>query len=415
MRRFALLAGVLLVAVSMVTVFGAGAPEEEEVGEYGYPIEVEEWLQEAALGPYQEAEFDEEALYQAALDNNESVLVYAGTSRMARVADSFEEKYPGISVTPDMAGTAEVIEKFQRESEAGRYEADVVQASQAGRQLAVLYNRHHLFPYVPGDVAQHMDDNQMEPVVHWRYGSRQWIYNDYVSDGEPFTNLWELTDPEWEGRVVVGDPRTDGGTLDYFTLVTVKHDDMERAYEQHYGESPDTSQYNAGEKWVLDLFDNNPVLVPSERDIPDIVGNPDGQDEALVGLIAGSRFRSVGDPAAGDLRFFPTLNTVPTIGNLAIYPVGIAYKTENPNAAKLFVRHLFGDSEGGEGWEPFHVPGNWPGSDHVTVAPDHPDAPELMDALWPRRDLNFWTMDRDTIEAVYQTQGDVLDLLSIVM
>lgn len=401
-----LLIGSLLIAMAGIPVFSGGRAETE-LGPHGYPVEVEAWLEEVKLGPWAETEVDYDALYAAAREEG-SVTIYAGTSRMGRVAESFEARYPGISVEADMMGTSEVIEKFAREAEAGMRRADLVQASQAGRQNALLYDRNHLFAWVPPDLAPTLRDDQKSPYVHWRYGSRQWIYNDAISGGEPFTNLWELTEPEWSGRVIVGDPRQDGGTLDYFILTTVYHDEMETAYEDHFGEGLTTDTPNAGYEWIKRLFDNDPIIVTSERDVPGILGTRD-HDQTMVGLIAGSRFRTVGDPAAGNLRFFPTLNTQPAIGSLSIYPVGIAYDAPNPNAAKLFIRHLFGDQEGGGGFEPFFEPGNWPGRNDIDVAPEIEGAPDVADALWPLEDLNFWMMDED---AVYDRQGDVLDFIT---
>lgn len=401
-----LLVGSIL-AMLVLTPVVSGGRAEVEMGSHGYPAEVEAWLEEVKLGPWAETEIDYDELYAAALEEG-AVTIYAGTSRMGRVAESFEAKYPGISVEADMMGTSEVIEKFAREAEAGMRRTDLVQASQAGRQKALLYDRYHLFPWVPPDIAHTLSEDQKEPYVHWRYGSRQWIYNDNLSDGEPFTNIWELTEPEWSGRVIVGDPRQDGGTLDYFILTTVYHEEMETAYEDYFGQSFTSDTPNAGYEWIKRLFDNNPIIVTSERDVPGILGSSD-HDRTMVGLIAGSRFRSVGDPAAGDLRFFPTLNTRPAIGSLSIYPVGIAYNAPNPNAAKLFIRHLFGDENGGGGFEPFFEPGNWPGRSDIETAPEIAGAPDVADALWPLSDLNFWVMDE---EAVYERQGDVLDFIT---
>jgi len=408
MKRYTLMMSVVLVVFGAAAAFGSGKAEAE-VGSHGYPVEVEAWLQEVRVGPWVEDTIDYDELYEAALKEG-SVTIYAGTSRMGRVAESFEAKYPGIKVEADMMGTSEVIEKFAREAEAGMHRADLVQASQAGRQKALLYDRYHLFPWVPADLAGVLSDDQKEPYVHWRYGSRQWIYNDNLSAGEPFTNLWELTEPKWSGRVIIGDPRQDGGTLDYFILTTVYHEDMEKAYVDYYGKSFSTDTPNAGYEWIKRLFANNPTIVKSERDVPAILGTSE-RDATMVGLIAGSRFRTVGDPAKGNLRYFPALDIQPTIGSISIYPVGIAYQAPHPNAAKLFIRHLFGDDQGGGGYEPFMEPGNWPGRNDITVVPEIPNAPDVAEALWPLEKLNFWVMDE---EAVYDRQTDVLDFITAV-
>jgi iron(III) transport system substrate-binding protein len=395
-----------ILSIALVAPVFAGGRAEVELGPHGYPLEVEAWLEEVKLGPWAETEIDYDKLYQAALQEG-SVIIYAGTSRMGRVAESFEAKYPGLTVEADMMGTSEVIEKFAREAQAGMRRADLVQASQAGRQQALLYDRNHLFAWVPPDLAHTLSEDQKSPYVHWRYGSRQWIYNDSLSNGEPFSNIWELTEPDWSGRVVVGDPRQDGGTLDYFILTTVYDKDMERAYAEFYGRPYSGTAPNAGYEWIKRFFDNRPNIVTSERDVPRIVGSRD-HDRTMVGLIAGSRFRTVGDPAGGNLRFFPMLDMQPSIGSISIYPIGIAYRAPNPNAAKLFIRHLFGDDQGGGGFAPFWEPGNWPGRNDIETVPEISTAPDVAEALWPLSSLNFWVMDEG---AVYDRQGDVLDFI----
>lgn len=39
--------------------------------------------------------------------------------------------------------------------------------------------------------------------------------------------------------------------------------------------------------------------------------------------------------------------------------VGIPVHAKNPNAAKLMIRWLYGDENGGLGYTPNHVPGTW--------------------------------------------------------
>ncbi len=114
---------------------------------------------------------------------------------MPAVALEFEKLYPGISVEVEAMGTAEAIEKFEREAVAGLHRVDVFQASQAGRQKALLYDRNYLFTWAPPDLRDVLTTDQIEPFLHWRYGSRQWAYNDSVSKEEPFESLWELPSP----------------------------------------------------------------------------------------------------------------------------------------------------------------------------------------------------------------------------
>ena len=43
----------------------------------------------------------------------------------------------------------------------------------------------------------------------------------------------------------------------------------------------------------------------------------------------------------------------------------LANKAPHPNAAKLFIRWILGDEQGGAGMEPWFVPGGWPSRSDV--------------------------------------------------
>lgn len=393
-----MLSAVLLLALSSVSLAAT------------YPAAVDKWLKDNQIGIYQEKVTDYKALYEQAKKEGKLV-VYSGSSRMPAVAKEFEALYPGIKVEVEAMGTAEVIEKFEREAIAKVNRVDVVQASQAGRQKALLYDKNYLFTWVPSDIRPLLRPDQMDPFLHWRYGSRQWAYNDSVSKDEPFTSLWELTEPKWRKKVAIGDPRLDGGTLDYFIMIVLKADEMAAEYQRYYGKPIKLTTPNAGYEWIKMLMANSPILVKSEKDVPKIIGER-GLKDAPVGLIAGSRFDAVNDPAQGNYRFFPTIKTKPSIGVVSIYPVGIAYNAPHPAAAKLFIRYLFGDENGAGGWTEFHVPGNWPARNDIKNPPKSSNAPEIFAALWPLDKVNMWYMDE---EQVYANQAKVLDFLADVL
>ena len=273
--KFAL-AAVLLLAISSAAVAAT------------YPPDVDKWLKDNQIGIYQEKVTDYKALYEQAKKEGKLV-VYSGSSRMPAVAKEFEALYPGIKVEVEAMGTAEVIEKYEREAIAKVNRVDVVQASQAGRQKALLYDKNYLFTWVPSDIRPLLRPDQMDPFLHWRYGSRQWAYNDSVSKEEPFTSLWELTEPKWRKRVAIGDPRLDGGTLDYFIQVVLMADQMAAEYQRFYGKPIKLTTTNAGYEWIKMLMANQPILVKSEKDVPPIIGER-GLKDAPVGLVAGSRF-----------------------------------------------------------------------------------------------------------------------------
>jgi len=68
--------------------------------------------------------------------------------------------------------------------------------------------------------------------------------------------------------VAIGDPRLDGGTLDYFIMMVLKADELAAEYERYYEEPIKLTTANAGYEWIKRLMENDPLLVRGEKDVP---------------------------------------------------------------------------------------------------------------------------------------------------
>ena len=125
---------VLRLVVGMGLVLGmAGAGMAGEA----VPAGLDAWLKQAGFGPYQEARFDAEALYQKAKAERR-VTVYSYSSRIVEVARTFEQRYPGIKVQPFDMDSAEIVTKVLAEQTAKNYAADVVYMKDPSTALNVL-------------------------------------------------------------------------------------------------------------------------------------------------------------------------------------------------------------------------------------------------------------------------------------
>jgi hypothetical protein len=81
----------------------------------GLPADVEKWVKEHKLGPFQEDTVDYDSLYQAARKEGR-VVVYASTSRGPKsLALGFYDKYPGIKVEWNTLGTSGSISRLIKE------------------------------------------------------------------------------------------------------------------------------------------------------------------------------------------------------------------------------------------------------------------------------------------------------------
>lgn len=289
------------------------------------------------------------------------VTVYAFTSRIGRVEEAFEAAYPGIDmISFDMSST-EQIARIKSEAQAGLPGADVIYISDAPVVLTELVANNLLASYVPPRVAAVVADQFKTPLLAQRLSTKVLMYNEEAHpEGSPVKNLWDLTKPEWKGRVIMVDPLQRGDYLDLMAEIVLKSDEMATAYEVSFGKPIELSDANenAGQQFIADLFANDLVLVSSTDDVNKAIGAK-GQQTPPIGFTSYSDRRDnedegwalqvANDVAPSNGIVFPAL--------LAINP-----KPASPAAARLAVDFMMGDDSetGGEGFKPFYVAGDWP-------------------------------------------------------
>jgi iron(III) transport system substrate-binding protein len=152
-------------------------------------------------------------------------------------------------------------------------------------------------------------------------------------------NLWDLTSPEWAGKVALQDPLAKPNIIEWFNQMSATYDgEMRAAYKAETGKDLQTAQTSsgqptAGQEWVKALAGNRPILTNSDDDVSAAVGAPN-QTEQRIGLVSIAKFRDVANKGY-KLAVCTTLK--PYVGYQ--YPKfgAIATGTTHPNAAKLFM------------------------------------------------------------------------------
>nr|WP_314260380.1 ABC transporter substrate-binding protein [uncultured Devosia sp.] len=305
------------------------------------------------------------------------VTVYAFTSRIGRVEEAFEAAYPGIDmVTFDISST-EQIARIRSEAQAGVAGADVFYMSDAPVVLSDLVADDLVAPYVPPRMAELVDDKFKSPLLAQRLSTKVLMYNEEAHpDGAPVSNLWDLTKPEWAGKVIMVDPLQRGDYLDLMTEIVLKSDDMATAYEAAFGSAIalDDGIENAGQQFIADLFNNDLVLVGSTDDVNAAIGAL-GQDNPPIGFTSYSDRRDNEDEGWA----LQVANEVAPANGI-VFPAFLALNpnTANPAAARLAVDFMMGDDSetGGPAFAPFYVAGDWATRSDITP---HPDAIPLAD------------------------------------
>ncbi|MCR9087619.1 MAG: hypothetical protein NXH97_12845 [Rhodobacteraceae bacterium] len=326
------------------------------------------------------------------------VVVYSFTSRIGRVESAFEEAYPGIDLQGFDISSTEQIARLTAEAQAGVTNADVIYISDTPVVLTALLEAGIISPYVPPRVADRVPAEFQSPLLAQRLSTKVLMYNEEANpDGAPVSNLWELTEDDWRGRVIMVDPLQRGDYLDLMTEIVLRSDEMAEAHEAYFGTAVELDgAANAGERFIMDLFDNDVILVGSTDDVNAAVGVL-GQDNPPVGFTSYSDRRDNEDEGWA-LQVANDVSPAPGI----IFPaiVALAAEPNNPAAARLAIDFLMGDESetGGPGLAPFYVAG-----DYVTRTdiPPHPDAV-------PLDDFTAWRIDPAQTATIRADVGDLV-------
>ncbi len=350
-RRAAGTALALVGALALSACAGSAASEEPSA-------------EDAALDSLSLAELEELALEEGEL------VVYAFTSRIAAIEEAFEAEYPGIDLIANDISATEQVARLQAEDAAGSATADVAYIADAPVVIRDLVEPGILTPYVPERVADALPEEFTTPLVANRLSTKVLLYNEAAHpDGSPVSNLWELTEPEWNGKVILVDPNVRGDYLDLMTEIVLRSDEMEQAHEELYGEpvALEEGVQNAGEQWIKQLYDNGLILVDDTDAVNSAIGSVD-QEDPPIGFSSYSDLRDNEDEGWA-LQVAAGITPSPGI----VFPayLGLVRGGENPAAARLFIDFAMGDDSetGGPGFSPLYVAGDYPTRTDI-IAPE---------------------------------------------
>ncbi|KKB11741.1 iron ABC transporter substrate-binding protein [Devosia geojensis] len=353
--------------------------------------------QDADMGAFLDAMTPEELLPLAQEEG--TVTVYAFTSRIAAVETAFEAAYPGIDMIGYDMSSTEQITRIKAEAAAGINNVDVIYISDAPVVYTELLGAGLLTAYVPPRVADALDDAEKAPLLSQRLSTKVLMYNEEAyPDGAPVSNLWELTTEDWTGRVIMVDPLQRGDYLDLMTEFVLRAEEMASAYEAQFG-SPialDDGIENAGEQFIVDLFENDVILVSSTDDVNAAIGAV-GQENPPIGFTSYSDRRDNEDEG---WALQVANDVVPSNGIIFPAVLAVSATTQHPAAARLAIDFLMGDDSdtGGPGYAPFYVPGDYATRGDIV---DHPDAVPLAE-------FSAWSVDPVATSSIRQAVGDLV-------
>lgn len=327
---------VLVLTIALAGVhfgFAAGSAETER--------DLDTWMQEVGVGPYQAPDEDWDAVYAEA-QQEPTLTVMMTTSRVDQTMEPFRERYPGVDVESVHIAAGSAHQRLTREWEAGVFSYDVLHL--AGFHHYRNIAGEAMVNFIPAEYAARMQERHQDPLAY-RVLSYGWAYNPVnFPEGAPFESLWDLTTEEWRGRVIITDPSDGGNALDKFGTIIQHADLMAEEYERVFGEQISLREQDAGWEWFRRLLENDPQVIGDNRQRVEAI---DASNGPLVGYMDYDRLRWAYRDPGYNFAFAFNLSPFDAVNILPIVQMGAF--TQSPNAAKLFIRYMLTE-EGGAPW-----------------------------------------------------------------
>lgn len=389
---------VFLAALMISGGIAFGMPAAEEVVDY--PPEMDAWLQEAKLGPYEGTQ-DWDEITRMAKEEGE-VVVYSSSSRVATVASLFQEEFPEITVTFFDLGSVGTVEKTISEQEANLFNVDLVTTGGSGQVIHELLGNFRLVNFVPSMLVDDIPEEMREPLLYRIVEGYVLMYNtEAYPDAPPISNVWEITEEAWRGKVVLKDPLSSLTNMMGLWTMVQHADEMAAAYKDYTGNDIELHDGvpDAGYEFIYRLLNNDLIILSSGSKVAQASGEVGLDDPAIA--ITGYTYIRYNETKGYVNGIITPMEPFENI----ITPVytGIARQAPHPNAAKLFTAFLMGDvnittdtvltppyDEGDsaqmlKGLAPYYEPGSRSPRNSVPLAPGG--------EAW--FDLESWTVDPD--------------------
>ncbi len=321
-----------------------------------------------------EEAFDLEALVEAA-KKEKPINVYDSTGKIVEMAEAFTAKY-GVKVTGVKVSANSQLEMIIREAQAGNVQGDVALITDAPAALAQLLPQGFVESYLPGDMKEKIPAAFQNPLAI-STNANVWAYNTEAYDKCPISNIWELTEAKWKGKVALVDPLSKSTHTDWFNQLE-RHADAKvaEAYKVHFGRDLETGEKSAAAAWIKALAQNGPLVTDGDDPVAEAVGAA-GQKEPFFGLLSSAKFR---DNEGKGYKLGLCTELQPWAGWTYTKLGLVAAKTASPNAARLFIHYVLTE----EGIAPQMKDGKLPTNSDIKMPADEPSGiMEVADRLFP--------------------------------
>lgn len=373
-----------------------------------------------AYGPYYDewSDMTDEQLYELAKEEvangADTINVYATSSKMLKVVDTWNELYPELKLDVSDLDSDEVLSKAEIECETNNITADVLQTKDVnGDVFFEYYSQGVIEPFYPKDICSHIDEENLKFSYPLYASQAFWYYNtEAFPDGQPITSWWQIIEKDDAGnqkyRLYAKEIGQETAYLSLFASFITYADEMAQAYKDVYGTdleyTYDASQFdfevpenNAGVEYLWRFSQCKMTFIGDGDELVLAVHNSTAAEPALALASAGKITNR--DESGYNIAW--VTNLTPYNALLNTESMFAVKGCDNPAGARLFIRFVTGGADGKSGGlKPFSKEGNWMLRDDV----EDDWNPEKLEDLGARA---------NNLDAIYDIYPDVQDMWTL--
>lgn len=303
---------------------------------------VEEALQAAST-------MSDEELYEKAkaeIAAGAQLNFYSTTSFAEKAAENFEEAYPELAgkVVYAEIDDGETYTKLTNQIGSGVKDSPDMALVQNGPDLKVnLLDDGLSFNYFPAAMADVVPEQYQDPAVVTFINSLM-IYNN-KEGAVDVTNVWQLVEPEWSGKVFFKDPTNETVNLNFLIMLTSPEwtEKMTKAYEAFYGKAWESGEFaSASYEWIDGFLKNvNYTFTSASKIATGIASGTAGN----MGIFVFSKLRKVDENDRPNLSVLQFENDVDCFSGFMynVYAT-VCSDTDCPYTCALFINWLLSEN-----------------------------------------------------------------------
>jgi len=270
---------------------------------------------------------------------------YSTTSFAEKAASNFEEAYPELAgkIIYAEIDDGETYTKLTNQIGSGVKDSPDMALVQNGPDLKVnLLDDGLAYNYFPAALKDVVPAAYQDPTVVTFINSLM-IYNNR-GGAVDLTNVWQLTEPAWNGKVFFKDPTNETVNLNFLIMLTSPEwtEKLAKAYEDWYGKPWEKGEFEtASYQWIDGFLKNvNYTFTSASKIATGIASGAPGN----LGIFVFSKLRKVDDNDRPNLSVLQFQNDVDCFSGFMynVYAT-VCSDTDCPYTCALFINWLLSE------------------------------------------------------------------------